>query len=115
MRDDGYDETSKRFVAQAREEIDRGDLLQASEKLWGAAAHAVEAVARRRRWPHTSHRRLVEVVDKLVLETDQSDLRTLFNVAQSLHANFYENWLTKPFVEQTAGEIEEFVSRVERL
>lgn len=38
MRDNGYARTSRRLLAQSSEELDRGDLLQASEKLWGAAA-----------------------------------------------------------------------------
>lgn len=115
MREDRNGETGRRFLAQGKEELASGDLLQASEKLWGAAAHAVKAAARRRRWRHGSHRNLVEAVDKLVAETDQPELRTFFGIAQTLHANFYENWLTRPFIEQAASQVEEFVDRVERL
>ncbi len=53
---------SRRFVRQAQEEFDKGDRLQASEKAWGAAAHAVKAVAASRGWNHNSHRLLFDVV-----------------------------------------------------
>ena len=33
---------SDRFLGQAQSEFERGDLLQASEKAWGAVAHYVK-------------------------------------------------------------------------
>ena len=33
---------SRQFLCQAQEEFAQGDKLQASEKAWGAAAHAVK-------------------------------------------------------------------------
>lgn len=115
MREDDTSQTSRLFLAHATEELARGELLQASEKLWGAAAHAVKAVAQRRGWAHNSHRSLVEAVDRLVAETGQADLDTLFKVAQALHANFYEGWMTQDSIQRAVGEMEEFVSRVEQL
>ena len=32
---DKYARKSREFLTQAREELDKGDLVQASEKLWG--------------------------------------------------------------------------------
>ena len=37
-----YQQASQRFLAQAKEELAAGDLLQASEKGWGAAAQMLE-------------------------------------------------------------------------
>ena len=37
--------TSRRLLEQAEREYRAGDVLQASEKGWGAAAHAVKAIA----------------------------------------------------------------------
>ena len=37
-----YLEASKELLEQAREELDKGDIRQAAEKAWGAAALAVE-------------------------------------------------------------------------
>ena len=43
-----YQERSWAFLAKAREELAVGDLEQASEKGWGAAAMMVKAVAGQR-------------------------------------------------------------------
>ena len=40
-----YTEDSQNLLTQARAELDRGDLCQASEKAWGAADLAVKGVA----------------------------------------------------------------------
>ena len=41
---------SRELLLNARLELDKGDLLQASDKAWGAAAFAIKAVAEKRRW-----------------------------------------------------------------
>ena len=43
-----YREQSRAFLDKAREELDAGDLVLASEKAWGAAAMMVKAVAEQR-------------------------------------------------------------------
>ena len=43
-----YQEPSQAFLGKAREELEAGDLEQASEKAWGAAAVMVKAVAEAR-------------------------------------------------------------------
>ena len=43
--------------------------MQASEKLWGAAAHAILAVAMERGWRHGSHRDFVVAVRQLAEES----------------------------------------------
>ncbi|MDE2861352.1 MAG: PaREP1 family protein [Chloroflexota bacterium] len=84
---------SRKFLSQAFEELDAGDLLQASEKGWGAAAQMVKAVAVERGWEHSRHRQLRLAVTKLTDETDSLEISLGFAVAESLHANFYEGWL----------------------
>ena len=85
---------SRQFMRQAEEEFAKGDKLQASEKAWGAAAHAVKAVAQQRGWQHDGHRYLFEAIDRIYRETNDSQIRGLFSTANSLHMNFYENWQT---------------------
>ena len=48
-RAEGFTNTSAEFLAKAEDALSKDDLLQASEKAWGAAAHMVRAVAARRR------------------------------------------------------------------
>ena len=85
--------TSRRFIRQAEEELANGDLLQAAEKGWGAAAHAMKGIARSRGWRHTSHSDLFVIARRVADEMNQPAIRTLFHVASVTHRNFYEGWL----------------------
>ncbi len=100
-------------MAKAFEELDEGDLEQASEKGWGAAAKIVKAIADERGWGHHTHRDLYDAVDNLVKETGDNELVTLFIVASSLHTNFYENWYPREFVASGIRQVERFVDKVE--
>jgi uncharacterized protein (UPF0332 family) len=114
-RAEWFTNTSAEFLAKAEDALSKDDLLQASEKAWGAAAHMVRAVAARRRWRHAGHRELFQVVNRLVEETGDRELVRLFHVANSLHSNFYEDWMTQEFVEQGLDQVRELVDRLERI
>jgi len=43
-----YWQVSTKYMAEGKELFERGKLQQASEKLWGAAAQAIKAVAEAR-------------------------------------------------------------------
>ena len=64
-------EISHNFLRQAREELVKEDLLQASNKAWGAAAYAIKAVAEKRRWFNDADWRLQEVAS--VITDEQGD------------------------------------------
>lgn len=110
-----YREQSRIFLAQAREELAKGDLQQASEKGWGAASQMVKAIAQRRDLYHRSHRSLQEVINKLHDETRDSEWTSLFAVAESLHMNFYENWSTANVITLRLLQVERFVDKAEGL
>ena len=50
-----YNTAGRQLLDQARAELYQGDIRQASEKGWGAAAQMVKAVAKSRGWPHRHH------------------------------------------------------------
>ena len=112
---DDYAAFSRRFVRQAQEEFDKGDRLQASEKAWGAAAHAVKAVAASRGWNHNSHRLLFDVVTQLSRDTGNSLLSACFREASSLHQNFYENWQPDGSVQEGIDKVKQFVNLLEEI
>ena len=68
------------FLDDSDREFAAGDVLQASEKLWGAASHAVIAVAESRNWNHGSHRALKNAVFRLATELDDPLIKTRFAV-----------------------------------
>ena len=109
-----YWEASQQLLKEAEEELHKGDLRQASEKMWGAAALAVKAAAyllegRRLR----SHSEIREYVVKLAGEKlRDEDVRRLFQVATSMHINFYENWAPREEVEGSLRDVREFLDKI---
>ena len=110
-----YATAARAFLAKAQEELAQGDLTQASEKGWGAAAQMVKAVAEQRGWPHHGHALLYQVVRQLVEETGDNELDTLFHVAGNLHSNFYENWLPRGSIESGLTSIRQLVEKLDGL
>ena len=53
--------TARRFLRQADVEFENGDLLQASEKAWGAASRCIKALGTVRGLPHRDHRELRQI------------------------------------------------------
>ena len=106
---------SRQFLRQAESEFAHGDRLQASEKAWGAAAHAVKAVAQQRGWQHDGHRYLFEAIDKIYCETGDREFLGLFNSAVSLYTNFHENWQTDDFVQDGIERVEILLEKLEPL
>ena len=95
-------EVSRRFIIQADAELAAGDMLQASEKGWGAAAHAIKAVAQERGWRHDSHSRLFGIANRLASTTGMYEIPDLFQTASETHKNFYEGNMSK---EDVAGSL----------
>ena len=110
-----YRNQSRIFLNQAFEDLARGDLPQASEKGWGAAAQIVKAIAAERGWSHNSHFRLQRIVERLCQETGDSTLDVLFESANFLHRNFYEDNRAPEVIQRRLRQVERFVERVEGL
>ena len=86
-----------RHAAQAREFLNRasqhlaeGDLHQASEKGWGAAAHMAKAVAITQGWEYERHSQFHQVMNRARQLSGNDHLRHLHGRADILHVNFYE-------------------------
>lgn len=103
---------SLNFRDQGFAEIESGDLLQGSEKLWGAAAHAVKAAAEQRGWKHNGHAYLHKVVGDLDLETGDTQLMDAFRGANRLHVNFYENAMDLDEINQRALDVSNLVDMI---
>ena len=86
-----YEEISRHLLEQAQEELDKGDILQASDKVWGATAHAVKAVCQRMGWNHQAHNHLRAAANYVFAEFGRDDLMLAFGYLEALHANYYEH------------------------
>ena len=103
-----YAKQSNIFIEQARDELRQGDLRQASEKSWGAAAQMVKAVAQQKGWAHQSHRDLFRTVEML----KDNDLIDMFGNATALHLNFYEGWLPQSTVALHLNLVEQLINKL---
>ena len=110
-----HDATGRGFLAKARAYLAEDDLLQASEKGWGAAAQMVKAAAEARGWRHSSHRDLYQAIDRLAAEADDPQILRLFNSAGALHTNFYEGWMARNSVDAGLTEVEQLVRKLDAL
>lgn len=110
-----YQAASRQLLAQGREELASGDVRQASEKGWGAAAQMVKAVAEQRGWQHRNHAALFDAISFLVSETRDHEIRVLFHVANALHINFYENWDNADNVGNALDDVERLLGKLEPL
>ena len=107
-----YQQASEHFLAQAGQELAAGDLPQASEKGWGAAAQILKAIAEQRGWEHTRHRHYLRITSRLRAETGDGDVRRLFNTASALHENFYENEMMAQDVADGLDDVKALIDKL---
>ncbi len=105
---------SQRLMRHADEQLTRGDRLQASEKTWGAAAHALKVIAERRGWTYRTHADAFRIVERLSEEMGEPRLKILFSVANGLHQNFYEDARSLDYIRTEMESVKEFLSMMER-
>ena len=103
------------MLEHAEERLQAGDLVQASEKGWGAVAHYLKAVAKQRGWRNESHRDFFTIENRLARETDNPDrLHSFFLSARGLHQNFYEPLFSTEQVRVGIEDAKEFIDMLER-
>ncbi len=93
-----YEEISRHLLEQAREELEKGDILQASDKVWGATAHAVKAVCQRMGWNHHAHNHIRSAANYIASEFGRDDIMSAYGYLDALHTNYYEH-------QRVAGEV----------
>lgn len=112
---DRYLQLSRKYFRQAQEELDRGDLTQASEKAWGAAAEALKALASIRGWNHKSHPFLRDIATHTYMEFGRPRIIELFDILEWAHFNYYEHRLDNDDVQMRVGQSRELIDLLEEI
>lgn len=112
MLAEDHSKTSQDFLTAARREFLTGDRLQASEKMWGAASHAVMAVCQERGWADGSHRALKNAVEQLAVEQDDPLIALGFGIAEKFHRNFYHDNMEEFELNADRPKVDDFVTRM---
>ena len=104
-----------KYLQDGEHLLGEGDLPQASEKFWGATAEAVKAVAEQRGMRHYNHRDLRTTISQLTRETGDTDFLEAFSVAESLHANFYEDFMQAEDVRFYSDRVKSLIDKLKVL
>ena len=109
-------ERSRHFLDLVDDELARGELEEASNKVWGAAAHAIKAAAERRGWEHHAHRLLETAVFRLVHEEHAPrDLLIQYITASAYHQRFYGEPPEAEYIRAGKELIAQFIDTLESL
>ena len=103
---------ASRFLVAADRYFSEGDLIQASEKLWGAVAHAVKVFCIRREWTHGKYSHLRRAMQRTSEETTDDSWIDGFKVAYELHLNFYNDDMAVPVFETNRLIVRSLVNRL---
>ena len=105
-------QTAQDFLTKSDGYFAEDDVLQGSEKLWGAAAHAVMAMAQERGWEYGSHYALRQVALRLADEMEDERISLGLGVAEKFHANFYHNFMEDSELDMNRPLVQHFVERM---
>ena len=100
------------FLVKSGGYFAEGDVLQGSENLWGAASHAIMALAQQRGWDFGSHRAMIRAVNRISQEQSDRALRLEFNVAEQFHSNYYHSFMEEFQIENNRLTVRGFVERI---
>ena len=108
-----YIKVAEELLEQSREELRKGDLRLAAEKVWGAAALSIKAYAYWKEGKRlASHGELWEYKERLSKEIGEW-VREVWMMASSMHICFYEGWCTERDIEVTYKHVEKLVKEIE--
>ncbi len=110
-----HEQISVAFLRRSRAYLDDGQLLQASEKGWGAA-HAAMFIAGIRNWKYREHWEFeAEVVAGLARETGNNNVHTWGRSANELHTNFYRDDKNAAQIAAHLNDVANFVNFIRQL
>jgi hypothetical protein len=112
-----HGQISVEFLRRSREYLANGMLLQASEKGWGAVAHAAKLFAEScDGLEYERHERLDEVVTEMGIATNNHrQISWWARSANHLHRNFYDDDFDADTIAAYLDDVANFVNLVREL
>ena len=107
-----YQNRSNLYFKNALHFIEAEEAEKASEFLWGCMSQALKALALSRGRNLRSHRQIRNYAAELTKELRDESIWHVFNIAQSLHSNFYESGLLLEDVVMGAEDVKKVVTRL---
>ena len=103
------------FLRRSRAYLADGQLLQASEKGWGAAAYAVKLFADHIGASYNSHRQFNGLVTTLQRATGEPQVAQWGNSANTLHRNYYTDRLNAPAIAAYLDDVVNLVNLIRQI
>ena len=105
---------ARRLLAQADHELLAGDLLQSSEKLWGATSHALKALCENRGWECAGddYVHLIDFVKRLAAERNDETIKLAFLMASHCRANSQYDWMEFDDLDENRVCIRQLVGKI---
>ena len=110
-----YIKASRELLDEAKEELQKGNVRQAAEKVWGSAALAVKAYAYWKEGKRlSSHGELWEYKRRMEKEMGEW-VHDAWASATEMHVCFYEGWCNEEDVAEAMERVERLVNEVSRV
>ena len=107
-----HTQIARRFITAADRYFAEGDLVQTSEKLWGAVAHAVKVLCIRREWRHGKYSHLRRAMLRMTEETGDDSWADGFKIAYEFHLNFYSDTMRVAVLDFNRLIVRDLVQRI---
>jgi len=105
-----YLQLHETFLKEFEKFYNKGDLVQAGEKLWGAVTALLNAIGEIKNLPHYSHRDYSEIIEYIAEEIKNPSLTLMFAAAERIHANFYHAFLRKNTFDELKKQVLTLIS-----
>ena len=106
---------SRQFIEHARDELEKDERLQASEKVWGAEQHALAAVGKERGWLTEDYYPKTSIALHLEDEFNDPSIRIYHRNFNTYHRNFYQNDVHAEEIRKGIIDVEQFVNLLENI
>jgi len=104
----------EKYLREAEEYTEKGDIVQAGEKYWGAVTTLLCGIAEQRGWRHYHHRDYSDIIENLAEELKDPEIARLFAGAERLHANYYHNFLKSDTFRIHKADVEKLIEKVKK-
>ena len=112
-----YRQQAKEFLGKSRDYLQAGELHQAAEKGWGAAAWMAKAAAEAQGWEYTKHDEFFTVIYQARELLGDARVRNLGNTANTLHGYFYtrKRFLVPENISESLDDVETLLDLLQPL
>ena len=110
-----YLDLNNKYINDSDEYLRTGDYVQASEKSWGAMVTIAKAIASQRNKTIKTHEGIKFFLAQIARELKDESINNTILIADALHQNFYEDWLTPDTVIQDAKIVEKLIKKLKPL